>query len=90
MIMKRFLSLLSLSLNSLIIMAGDRLPGSSKPWSVQFSIFVLVAGVILFVVDIKKQNNGNEKENYLGAIGFFMVLAGIMGLVSTCVTRVIQ
>lgn len=86
--MKRFLSFLYFLPSSLMLMAGDRLPGSSKPWSVQFCIVLLVIGIIVVAISLKNQKESNQNDDTAGTIGVFMVFAGIMGLVSSCIASV--
>lgn len=89
--MKRLISFIYFLPCSLALMAGDRLPGSSKSWTPTFSITVLIIGILLIIWGIIN-NNSDEysddcKENFFsyGALG---VLAGIMGLVATCISSV--
>ena len=87
--MKRFISFLYFLPSSLLLMAGDRLPNSSKPWSPTFSITVLIIGILLIIWGSvnDKEYDSDTKDN-LQMFGSFGVLAGIMGLVSSCISGI--
>jgi len=86
--MKRFVSFLYFLPSSLLLMAGDRLPNSSKPWSPTFSITVLIIGVLLIIWGNVTDKDEKEIRDNLQMFGSFGVLAGIMGLITTCISSV--
>lgn len=86
--MKRFISFLYFLPSSLLLMAGDRLPGSSKPWSPTFAVTVLIIGILLLICGIVVNKDEEETKDKLIQFGVFGVLAGFMGLVSSCISSI--
>lgn len=86
--MKRFISFLYFLPSSLLLMAGDRLPGSSKPWSPTFAITVLIIGILLLIWGSVVDEDEKETKDNLLQFGSFGVLGGIMGLVSSCISSI--
>ena len=86
--MKRFISFLYFLPSSMLLMAGDRLPDSSKPWSPTFAITVLIIGILLLIWGSVVDEDEKETKDNLLQFGFFGVLGGIMGLVSSCISSI--